>query len=182
MGLGIIDSAKTAFVLVDVQEKFIPVINHIDKIIGNCNILVKASQILKIPLIVTEQYPKGLGKTSEKIELPEKVEKIEKNEFSCFDCEKFAKRIKELGVESIVLFGIEAHVCVLQTALSGLKEGLEVHVIYDAVSSRDKKNKKICIERMRQSGVFIASTEIILFQLMKTADKEGFKEIQKLIK
>ena len=73
MGLGIIDSAKTAFVLVDVQEKFIPVINHIDKIIGNCNILVKASQILKIPLIVTEQYPKGLGKTSEKIEDKKKI-------------------------------------------------------------------------------------------------------------
>ena len=182
MSLGIINPKKTAFILIDLQEKFIPVINNIDEVINNSNILVKASEILKIPLLVTEQYPKGLGKTSEKVELAKGVEKIEKNEFSCFECNKFADKIKKLGVESIVIFGIESHVCILQTALSALEKKIDVHVISDAVSSRTKENKLIGIERMRQSGVFIASTEMILFQLMKTADKKEFKEVQNLIK
>jgi nicotinamidase-related amidase len=180
--LGIIDKKKTVFVLVDIQDKFIPVINDIDRIISNSNILVKASEILNIPLIVTEQYPKGLGYTTKKIDLPDKKYLIEKINFSCFESEEFVKKIKELKVDSIVLFGVEAHVCILKTALDALKNNFDVHVVVDAISSRSLENKTIAIERMRQSGIFIVSTEMILFQLLDKAGTEEFKLISSLIK
>ena len=180
--LGIIDKKKTVFVLVDIQDKFIPVINDIDKIISNSNVLIKTSEILNIPLIVTEQYSKGLGHTSKGINLPDKKHLIEKTSFSCFGSDEFVKKIKELKVDSIVLFGIEAHVCILKTALDALKNNFDVHVVGDAISSRTFENKSIAIERMRQSGAFIVSTEMILFQLLDRAGTEEFKLISNLIK
>jgi nicotinamidase-related amidase len=180
--LGIIGRNKTAFVLVDIQEKFIPVIDGIEQVISNANILVKAAGILKVPLIVTEQYPKGLGKTSNKVTFLQHAHLIEKVEFSCFACEEFARKIRELKINSIVLFGIEAHVCILQTALDALSNELETHVVSDAIASRTQDNKKIAIERMRQSGVFIVSTEMILFQLLGKAGGEEFNLISSLIK
>lgn len=180
--LGTVDKKKTAFVLVDIQDKFIPVMKNIEKMISNSNILINASKILNIPLIVTEQYPKGLGHTTKKINLPDRKNVIEKLSFSCFGSEEFVKKIKELNVDSIVLFGIEAHVCVLKTALDALKNNFEVHVVADAISSRTDENKSLAIERMRQSGVFVVSTEMILFQLLEKADTEEFKLISNLIK
>ena len=144
--------------------------------------MIKASKILKIALIVTEQYPKGLGHTYEKINLPSKKHLIEKVSFSCFGSEEFVKKIKELKVDSIVLFGIEAHVCILKTALDALKNNLDVYVVADAISSRTAENKSLAIERMRQSGVFIVSTEMIVFQLLDKAGTEEFKLISKLVK
>ena len=180
--LGIINRNKSVFILIDIQEKFIPVIKNTDKLISNANILLEASEILKIPLIVTEQYPKGLGRTSNKISLPSNHYVIEKTEFSCFGNEEFVKKIKKLAVDSIVLFGVEAHVCILQTALDALKNNLDVHVVADAISSRTEENKQIAVERMRQSGVFIVSTEMLLFQLLGKAGGEEFKSISKLVK
>lgn len=191
--LGIIVRNKSVFVLVDVQEKFIPVIDDIERLISNADIIVKAAGILKVPLVVTEQYPEGLGKTSGKISLPPDICPIEKTEFSCFGNKEFAEKIKELGANSIVLFGIEAHICILQTALDALENKLDVYVVADAVSSRTKENKRIAIERMRQSGVFIVSTEMLLFQLLKKSGGfarrspkgvggEEFKQISRLVK
>lgn len=179
--LGIIKKEKTAFVMTDLQEKLLNAVKDSGNIIKNANILVKASEILKIPLIITEQYPKGLGKTTTKIQLYNK-EIIEKICFSCFGCEEFDKKIKELGIDTLILFGIEAHVCILKTALDALSKGINVHVVADAISSRTKENKETAIERMGQSGVFIASTEMILFQLIDKAGTEEFKKISKLIK
>jgi len=180
--LGIMQREKTAFVLVDVQEKFIPVIHGLDRVIKNSNVLIRAAGILGIPLIVTEQYPKGLGKTCERIKLPKDSKVIEKVHFSCFGSGEFLKELEKLKVKSIILFGIEAHVCVLQTALDALKNGFEVHIVADAVSSRSAENKSIAIERMRQSGAFIASTEMIIFQLMEKSGTVEFRQISKLIK
>lgn len=177
--LGIINKENTAFVLIDLQEKFVPVIYDIDYITKNIDVLVKASRILGLPLIATEQYPKGLGHTIDKIEIDKIIEKIS---FSCFDNNEFKNKLRNLKVKILVLFGIEAHVCVLKTALDGIKNNFEVHVVSDAISSRTLENKKIAIERMKQSGVFIASTEMILFQLMKEAGSNEFKEISRLIK
>ena len=180
--LGIIDREKTVFVLVDVQEKFIPVIKDIDKVISNSNILVKTAGILTIPLLITEQYPKGLGNTSKRIHMPDKKQSIKKMNFSCFGSGEFVKKIEDLDVDSIVLFGIEAHVCILKTALDALKNNFEVHVVADAISSRTLNNKLIAIERMRQSGAFIVSTEMILFQLLDNAGTDEFKLISELVK
>ena len=169
---------KTVFVMVDIQDMFVPVIKDLDRLVSNAKILIGSARILKIPLIVTEQYPKGLGRTIDKIGY--KGEVIEKMSFSCFGCDEFAGKIK--GFDRAVIFGIEAHVCVLQTALDALKKGIEVHVVADAISSRSSENKQMAIERMRQSGVFIVSTEMILFQLVEKAGTEEFKKISLLVK
>lgn len=180
--MGIPKRDETAFVLVDIQEKFLPVIHNIQTVIDNANRLVRGASILKIPLIVTEQYPKGLGRTMDEIHLDEGQEIIEKISFDCFGCDGFVRKLEELTVGSLVIFGIEAHVCVLKTALEALARGYEAHVVADAVSSRTEENKILALERLRQSGVFVVSTEMVLFQLMDRAGTDEFKEISRLVK
>jgi nicotinamidase-related amidase len=181
-GLGILEKDGTVFILVDIQEKFIPAMSNIDETIANANILVETSEILEIPLVVTEQYPKGLGHITDKILLPEKKHLIEKMSFGCFGCEGFAEKIKELGARRIVLFGLESHICILKTALEALNRNIEVHAVGDAICSRKEENTKIGLARMKQSGVFIVSTEMVLFQLMDRADADEFKKIRSLIR
>jgi len=152
---GIIDRNDAAFVMIDIQEKFLPVIHDIEAVINNSNMLVKSSEILRMPLVVTEQYPKGLGKTIDSIELRSSQKIIEKISFDCFGCDDFAKSLQSLGKKALVVFGIEAHVCVLQTCLHAIQADYEVHLVADAVSSRAKGNRELAIERMRQSGVFL---------------------------
>ncbi len=180
--LGIIDRKKTVFAMIDIQEKFLPAIHGIDAVISNAKILVQSSEILRIPLIVTEQYPEGLGKTVSDIKLPAGNKTIEKTHFSCFGNDEFGKRIAETGARSIVLFGIEAHVCVLKTALDALNRNFEVYVVADAVSSRTPENKSLALERMRQSGAFVVSAEMLLFQLLDYSGTDEFRTISKLIK
>lgn len=179
---GIPNRNETVFILIDIQEKFLPVIYEIQTVINNANKLIKGAFILKIPLIVTEQYPKGLGHTVDSISLGNNQEIIEKIHFDCFGCDKFVERINVIKPKSLVLFGIESHVCVLKTCLSAISNGYDVHIVADAVSSRTLENKIIAIERMRQSGAFIVSTEMILFQLIDQAGTDEFKEINKLVK
>lgn len=180
--LGILEREGTVFVLVDIQEKFLPAMSGIEKVIANASILVEAAGIMGIPLVVTEQYPKGLGHITEQIRLPEGANIIEKTSFGCFGCDGFDAKIKELGAKRMVLFGLESHICVLKTALEALKRGMEVHAVADAICSRKEENRLIGLERMRQSGAFIVSTEMSLFQLMEKAGTDEFKSISQLIK
>ena len=180
--LGIPKRDEVAFVLVDIQERFLPVIYSIETVINNANRLVRGASILKIPLVVTEQYPKGLGHTVDEISLDEGQEIIEKISFDCFGCDDFVRKLAGLEVKSLVVFGIEAHVCVLKTALEAVAQDYETHVVADAVSSRTQESKILALERLRQSGVFIASTEMILFQLMDCAGTDEFRAISKLVK
>lgn len=182
--LGIIDKNDTVFVCIDIQEKFMSVIHDIDQVISNTNVLLTAARILDVPVVLTEQYPQGLGKTSQRIHLSpeERSNVIEKMSFSCLASDEFASRIKKLNRDALVLFGIETHVCLLQTALRGVKEGYEVHVIADATSSRTLQNKSLALDRMRHAGVFVASTEMVLFQLLTVAGTAEFRKISKLIK
>jgi isochorismate hydrolase len=179
---GIIDRRKTAIVQIDIQEKFRPAIHKFSEVIANASILARSSEVLNIPVIITEQYPKGLGKTVEEIVIPEKACLIEKLHFSCFGNSEFCDKIREMKVDSLVLFGVEAHVCVLKTVLDALKIELEVYVVADASSSRTQENKSIALERMRQSGAYIVSTEMILFQMLEYSGTDEFKAISKLIK
>lgn len=180
--LGIPNRNETAFILIDIQEKFLPVIYEIENVLNNANRLVKAASIMKIPLIVTEQYPKGLGNTIDSIVLEDDQEIIEKIHFDCFGCDKFVERLGVFKPKSLVIFGIESHVCVLKTCLSAIGKGYDVHIVADAVSSRTSENKALALERMRQSGAFIVSTEMILFQLIDRAGTDEFKEISRLVK
>lgn len=180
--IGLVKKGNTAFVIIDVQERLMPVIDGEDVVLENVNKLIEGSQILGVPLLVTEQYPKGLGHTSAEVSLPEGQEVIEKICFSCVGSDSFSQRLKELGVENLVIAGVEAHICVLKTTLDALGAGYKVHVVADAVSSRKQYSKEIALDRMRQSGAYIVTTEMILFQLMDAAGSDEFKQISKLIK
>jgi nicotinamidase-related amidase len=180
--LGIIDRNRTVFVLIDAQERLVSAMDGGEAMLESANRLVEASKILGIPLIVTEQYPKGLGPTSSRISLPDGTRPVEKVTFSCFGSEDFVQRLRHLGRDTIVVFGTESHICVLKSALDAMREGFHVHVAADAVSSRSGKDRQAGIERMRQSGAFIASSEMILFQLMDKAGSEEFKAISALVK
>jgi len=171
---------KTVFVLIDLQEKFIPVMHGIDSVVENTNILLESAEIMGVPVLVMEHYPKGLGKTSEKIKL-RKSKKFEKIAFSCFGCDEFADKIKDPDITDLVIFGIETHICILGTALDALDKGLRVHVVADAVASRTENNKSIGLTRLQQAGAYIVSTEMILFQLLKVAGTDEFKKINGLV-
>ena len=180
--VGKLNPKTTVFVLVDVQDAFEPVIYQFDKVVENSNKLLKGAEILGVKVIATEQYPQGLGKTVKEIYLPEGVEPIPKVCFSCLGSKEFMTQLEKTKAKSVVLFGIEAHICLLKTALDALDKGFEVHMVEDAISSRTKENNRIGLERMRQAGAFIASTEMVLFQLMHEAGSDKFKEISKLVK
>ena len=174
--------SNTALLVIDLQEKLMPVISNGEEVIRQTLNLMRAAQVLELPVFVTEQYPKGLGHTCKEVELPASQEVIEKMCFSCMLSDEVNRRLKSLNIEILVLSGVEAHICVLKTALDALKNGYEVHVAADAVSTRIPGNKPLALERMRQSGVFIASTEMVLFQLMDQSGTDEFKQISKLIK
>jgi len=139
--------------------------------------------MLTIPIVVTEQYPKGLGQTVEEIKSALPVyQPVEKLAFNCCDEPAFLNEVKRLNRKTIILTGMEAHVCVLQTCIGLLHGGFNIHVVSDAVCSRTKGDWKTGIEFVRDAGAVITSTETVLFQLLKVAGTEEFKAISKRIK
>jgi len=173
----------TALVIVDVQEKFVPVIRNIDNVISNIIKLIKSFQITDVPIIVTEQYSKGLGKTISEIKNELKYyEPIEKIEFDCFDNSNFDKIINNKKIKNIVLCGIESHVCVIQTLIDGVKKGYNVYLVKDAISSRKESDFEIAVERAKQEDAKVASTEMVIFQLLEKAGSDEFKEIIEIVK
>ena len=175
---------QTVLVVVDLQEAFRSPIPDFAEIVDKTTIAVRGFSILNIPIIVTEQYPKGLGNTAEEIQmsLPEDAEIIEKTTFSSCGTISFSEKLKSLNAKQIVLAGIEAHICVNQTAHDLLNEDYQVHLLQDCVSSRTTHDKHTGIEKMRMSGVIPSNVEMALFELMRDAKHEKFKEIQRLIK
>lgn len=170
--------------VVDIQEAFRDVIADFAAIAQRASIAVRGFQILGVPVIVTEQYPKGLGKTADEIKqvLPEDFEVFEKTAFSSCGAEHFVAKLEELGVKQVVLCGLETHVCVNQTAHDLLDRGFQVHVLCDCVTSRFEYNRLAGLAKMQRSGVIESSIEMAFFELMRDAKHEQFKEIQKLIK
>jgi len=179
---GIPKKGDIALIVVDVQEKFRPAIFEFPRVIENCSKLVEAFKALKMPILHTEQYPKGLGKTVSELDKLFKEKPLEKTEFSCFGNAVFRKRLEDLDMHELVICGIEAHVCVLQTALDAIRLGYEVFLVEDAISSRKKTDWKTAVKRAQQSGAYRASTEMVIFQLLEKAGTEEFKEIQKIVK
>jgi nicotinamidase-related amidase len=180
--IGLLKRDETAFLMIDLQERLMPAISEKEEVFSNVNKLISGSTILRVPLIVTEQYPKGLGRTCREIHIPDVQAVIEKVCFSCMLSDQVQTKLKDLKIRAVVLAGVEAHVCVLKTALDALNSGFEVHIAADAVSSRKRFDRESALERMRQSGAFIATTEMILFQLLDQAGNEEFKQISRLIK
>ena len=179
----LLDKNDVALVIVDIQERLVPAMGAKDDVIKNCRLLIEAAKLLNFPILLTEQYPKGLGVTIPEIrdELPA-YQPIEKSSFSCCGEPAFVNAAKALGKHKMLLTGMEAHVCVLQTALDLMLEGFEVHLVRDAVCSRSKANWRTGVEFMRDAGAVITCTETVLFQLLKTAGGEAFKTLSKRLK
>jgi nicotinamidase-related amidase len=176
----LLDRDRTALVVVDVQEAFRPAVRKFDQVAGSVGTLVEGAKTLGVPIVVTEQYPRGLGATVPEVaeHLPEGTEPIEKVCFSATEADGF-----DLGTrDQVLICGIEAHVCVSQTAHHLLDRGLQVHVARDAVSSRTKANRELGLRKMEDSGAILTSVEMALFELLGAAGTEEFKKVQALVK
>ncbi len=174
-----------ALVVIDIQEKLLPPIFQKEQLIKNAQLLIRLASILKIPAVATTQYSKGLGSTVPEVAslLPE-TPMIDKQMFSCFGSESFCSSIKRLpgNRNTLLLCGMESHICVTQTALAALREGYLVHVASDAVSSRTGWNWRIGLERMRAAGAIISSTEMMMYELMRSSGSPAFKEMLAYLK
>lgn len=174
---------NTLGLIVDIQERLFPVIHEKETLLKNCQILIQGLNELRIPLIVTQQYSKGLGQTLPEIRslIPD-FNFIEKTDFSCYDVAEVRGKLQEMDAQNIILCGIEAHVCVLQTAVDMREAGLNPIVVMDAVSSRTPQNIELAKERFRHEGIMITSYESILFELTRVAGTDEFRVISKLVK
>lgn len=181
-----LDRNNTALIVIDVQEKLIPVIDDHQAVTQNIIRLIRGCGILSVPVVVTEQYVKGLGPTIPSIrtalEETTGYEPIEKMCFSSYGCSEFVSRVEDLQREQFVVVGIEAHVCVYQTALDLIESGHDVTVIADAVSSRTASNRNIALQRLVAEGAALSSTEMALFELTVTSGTDEFRAISKLVR
>jgi nicotinamidase-related amidase len=179
----ILNKENAVLVIVDIQEKLAAVMDQKEKVTVNGLHLIEAAKLLNIPILVTEQYPKGLGPTIHEIKgaLPY-YEPFEKVTFDCCRGDGFLEKIAALRKTHIVLAGMETHVCVLQTCLGLLEKGYFIHLVSDAVCSRRKDDHLTGREMMRNSGAVITCTETVLFQLLEKAGTPEFKTIVKRIK
>ena len=169
--------------MIDIQERLFPVMWENEVLLKNCKILIKGLQELKLPLIATQQYTKGLGETH--LEIKSVIPNftfIEKRDFSCCDEPAFSEKVKELNVKNIIICGIESHVCVLQTAVDLKEAGLNPIVVMDCVSSRTKENIELAKERFRHEGILMTSYESILFELTRSSGAVEFRAISRLVK
>lgn len=180
----ILDKDRTALAVIDIQEGFRSAIPDFETIAVRASTAVQGFQLLGLPVLVTEQYPKGLGPTAEEIRLvlPDGYEVFEKTAFSSCGASPFVDKLNELGVKQVVICGMETHVCVNQTAHDLLDRGFEVHILCDCVSSRFEYNRLAGLAKMTRSGAIESSIEMALFELMRDAKHEQFKSVQALIK
>jgi nicotinamidase-related amidase len=170
-------------VVIDIQEKLLLHIHDGEFILNNCLKLIEGLKILSVPVIITQQYTKGLGPTAPSIiKMFPEFRYIEKISFSCCDEPAFAKEIEQSAKENIILCGIESHVCVLQTCIDLLASGKRPVVVEDCVSSRKANDKIAAIERMRQEGAIITTMESLLFELTRIAGNDTFKRISGIVK
>jgi isochorismate hydrolase len=170
-------------VIVDIQERLAVAMSEKDRVVTNTLHLIESAKLLGVPLLITEQYPKGLGPTVPEVRnAVQTYAPIEKITFSCCGEKFFMEAVQETEKKQIILVGMETHVCVLQTCIDLLQNGYFVHVVSDAICSRTKQNYKTAIEYMRDAGAVITCTETVLFQLLVKAGSEEFKTISKRIK
>jgi nicotinamidase-related amidase len=180
-----LEAEQCALIVVDMQKKLLPPIWEKERLLKNVQLLIRLAGILKIPSIVTTQYAKGLGETVPDIAdmLPD-TPAIDKLMFSCFGSEAFCSMLKRLPGQrtTVLLCGMETHICVMQTALGALREGYLVHVAADAVSSRTELNWRIGLDRMRAAGAILSSAEMMLYELLRSSGAPAFRELLPYLK
>ena len=177
-----LNTDSVALIVVDIQDALARVMHEKDRFVDNARRLVQGANALALPVVVTEQYPKGLGRTIPEIAELIEAEPVEKTAFSCCGEEAFMAAVEALGRKQILLCGIETHVCVYQTARELVERGYEVEVVADAVSSRTIGNKLVGLDRIKDSGAKLTTVEMALFELLKAAGGDAFKQIVKIVK
>jgi nicotinamidase-related amidase len=176
---------ECALVVIDIQQKLLPPIFNKEQLIRNSSLLIRLAKILNIPALLTTQYAKGLGGTVPEIaSLMDGTEPIDKLEFGCFGTDTFCSAVKSLPGKrtTMLLCGMETHICVMQTALGALEQGYLVHVASDAVGSRAESNWKVGLDRMRDAGCVISSTEMMMYELLRQSGTAAFKELLPYLK
>jgi nicotinamidase-related amidase len=180
-----LEPQECALVVVDIQEKLLPPIHEKERLVRNAQLLLRLAAILKLPVLVTTQYAKGLGPTVPQIaELLPKVNVIDKVEFGCFANPAFCSALTGLPKkrDTVLLCGMETHICVMQTALGALNQGYGVHVAADAVGSRTPMNWQIGLERMQAAGAIVSSTETMIYELLGGSGGDAFKQMLPYLK
>ena len=174
---------RTALMVVDIQEKLVPSLPQYPELQPNIVRLIQVADALKMKVILTEQYPKGLGVTIPSIQdiLPEYAPVV-KNTFSCCGVDDVPRALSENKKEAVILVGMEAHVCIQQTALDLIEHGYRVHVPADAVVSRFKLDWQMAIDRMRQAGAIVPTSRSIIFELLKESGTPTFKAVLPFLK
>ena len=175
-----LEAERCALVVIDIQEKLLPPVFQKEQLVHNARLLIRAAGILNIPAMVSTQYAKGLGATVPEVaSLLAGTETIDKTMFSCFGSDAFCSLLKRLPGKrnTLLLCGMESHICVTQTALAALRDGYLVHVASDAVSSRTEWNWKIGLDRMRAAGAVMSSTEMMIYELLRASSSAPFKEL-----
>ena len=175
-----LEADQCALIVVDIQQKLLPPIFNKEQLVKNSQLLIRLAKILELPILVTTQYSKGLGSTVPEIaSLLEGVTAVDKLEFGCFGSEQFRAQLQGLRGDrnTILVCGMETHICVMQTVLGALNAGYLVHVSSDAVGSRAEWNWKIGLERMKAAGAVMSSTEMMMYELLKCSGTAQFKEL-----
>jgi len=183
MTISLLNKEDTGLVVVDAQEKLMQVMREPERVVDRMIKLLHLAQVYDLPVILTEQYPKWLGPTLPPIQeaLPG-YDPIEKLDFDCCRVDLFNTRLETAALKNIILTGVETHICVFQTCVSLLKKGYTVHVPHHAVDSRTEDNWHIGLSLMKEAGAVITSAETIIFQIMKRAGSQEFKEMMKVVK
>ena len=178
-----LESSSSVLVVIDIQGKLSRIVHQSELMIKNTSILIQGMKALGVPVLVTEQYPQGIGRTIDEIAVLVQGDPLfEKDSFSCCGLDTFNVALQNLGRKQILLCGIETHVCVFQTAMDLVNAGYEVHLVTDAVSSRTKENRDLAIAKMQSLGVVPTGTEMALFELLKYSNAEKFRTISKLVR
>lgn len=179
---GLIEPSSALLMVIDLQEKLVPHIHQSERVVERSVRMIRAARILGVPVVVTEQYPRGLGSTvAPVLEVIPDV-KMEKTTFGCLGTPAIRDAVVAPGVRTVILVGIEAHVCVLQTALQAVAEGLAVHVVRDAVSSRTVEDAEAGLARMSQAGATVTTSEMTILELVGDAKRPEFRQVLPLVK
>jgi nicotinamidase-related amidase len=181
-----LEPKDSALIVIDIQEKLLPPIWQRERLVRNAQLLLRLAGILELPVLVTTQHVRGLGETVPEIQslLPSGAAPFDKLQFSCFGSDQFCAALDRLPGRrnTLILCGMEAHICVLQTALEGLRRGYLTHVTADAVSSRSEQNWRLGLDRMRDAGAIISSTEMAIYELLRVSGSAAFRQMLPYLK
>jgi nicotinamidase-related amidase len=181
----LLDHRASALVVLDLQIKLVPAILEPERVIRNCQLLLKLAEVLSTPVVLTSHYSKGLGTIIPEItQAAPGIEPLEKTSFGCFGEPGFLAHLKDRAphANSLLMAGVETHICVMQTVLGALEAGYLVHVAADATSSRTRENWQVGLDRMQRAGAVISSTEMMVYELLRRSGTPEFKSILPLLK